>query len=165
MATYNAVNHGVFVSYSEFKSLEDGEYAIVVTATTQTGDKAVTGNATLKIEDQGETQPAITDPEKVDWDSIAWLGNGTTTQSNLDRFKAYVPSDNPKTLEVVNVQTKNDIDALYMPNQDSPADKVEVNGTDITADCVIDGAQTFVPVTALTAQQYNIIKIITVNKI
>ena len=165
VATYNAVNHGVFVSYSEFKSLEDGEYAIVVTATTQTGDKAVTGNATLKIEDQGETQPAITDPEKVDWDSIAWLGNGTTTQSNLDRFKAYVPSDNPKTLEVVNVQTKNDIDALYMPNQDSPADQVEVNGTDITADCVIDGAQTFVPVTALTAQQYNIIKIITVNKI
>ena len=52
-----------------------------------------------------------------------------------------------------------------MPNQDSPADQVEVNGTDITADCVIDGAQTFVPVTALTAQQYNIIKIITVNNI
>ena len=161
-ATYNGSANGVYINYSEFKDLADGEYPIVVTATTVKESKTVTGNATLKIEDQSETQPAVTDPEKVDWDSIGWLGNGTTDESNLDKFKAYVPSDNPKKLEVVNIQTKNDVNALYMPNQDSPAEKVEVNGTDITGDCIIDGAQTFVPVTALTAR-YNTVKITTVN--
>ena len=160
--TYNGSANGVYINYSEFKDLADGEYPIVVTATTVKESKTVTGNATLKIEDQSETQPAVTDPEKVDWDSIGWLGNGTTDESNLDKFKAYVPSDNPKKLEVVNIQTKNDVNALYMPNQDSPAEKVEVNGTDITGDCIIDGAQTFVPVTALTAR-YNTVKITTVN--
>lgn len=50
--------------------------------TTVEGEKSVTGNATLKIEDQGETEPAVTEPKDVNWDSISWLGNGTTDQGN-----------------------------------------------------------------------------------
>ena len=163
VTTYNATANGIFVNYSQFKDFADGEYPILVTATTS-GETAkdVKGNATLKIQDQGETEPAVTDPSAVKWDDISWLGNGTTDQGNLDKFKAYVSPANPKKLEVINIQTKNDVNALYMPNNDSPADKIEVNGADVTSDCITDGAQTFVPVSLLT-KMYNSVVITTVN--
>ena len=155
VTTYNANANGIFVEYSQFKGLADGEYPIVVSATTAGENvKQVTGNATLKIQDQGETEPAVTDPSAVKWDTITWLGNGTTDQANLDSFKAYISPANPKKLEVINIQAKNDVNALYMPNNDSPAEKIEVNGADVTGDCITDGAQTFVPVSILT-QTYN----------
>ena len=163
VTTYNATANGIFVNYSQFKDFADGEYPILVTATTS-GETAkdVKGNATLKIQDQGETEPAVTDPSAVKWDDISWLGNGTIDQGNLDKFKAYVSPANPKKLEVINIQTKNDVNALYMPNNDSPADKIEVNGADVTSDCITDGAQTFVPVSLLT-KMYNSVVITTVN--
>ncbi len=163
VTTYNATANGIFVNYSQFKDFADGEYPILVTATTS-GETAkdVKGNATLKIQDQGETEPAVTDPSAVKWDDISWLGNETTDQGNLDKFKAYVSPANPKKLEVINIQTKNDVNALYMPNNDSPADKIEVNGADVTSDCITDGAQTFVPVSLLT-KMYNSVVIATVN--
>ncbi len=163
VTTYNATANGIFVNYSQFKDFADGEYPILVTATTS-GETAkdVKGNATLKIQDQGETEPAVTDPSAVKWDDISWLGNETTDQGNLDKFKAYVSPANPKKLEVINIQTKNDVNALYMPNNDSPAGKIEVNGADVTSDCITDGAQTFVPVSLLT-KMYNSVVITTVN--
>ena len=163
VTTYNATANGIFVNYSQFKDFADGEYPILVTATTS-GETAkdVKGNATLKIQDQGETEPAVTDPSAVKWDDISWLGNETTDQGNLDKFKAYVSPANPKKLEVINIQTKNDVNALYMPNNDSPADKIEVNGADVTSDCITDGTQTFVPVSLLT-KMYNSVVITTVN--
>ena len=163
VTTYNATANGIFVNYSQFKDFADGEYPILVTATTS-GETAkdVKGNATLKIQDQGETEPAVTDPSAVKWDDISWLGNETTDQGNLDKFKAYVSPANPKKLEVINIQTKNDVNALYMPNNDSPAEKIEVNGADVTSDCITDGAQTFVPVSLLT-KMYNSVVITTVN--
>ena len=163
VTTYNATANGIFVNYSQFKDLADGEYPILVTATTSGENaKEVKGNATLKIQDQGETEPAVADPSAVKWDEIKWLGNGTTDQGNVDKFKAYVSPANPKKLEVINIQTKNDVNALYMPNNDSPADKIEVNGADVTGDCITDGAQTFVPVSVLT-KMYNTVVITTVN--
>ena len=163
VTTYNATANGIFVNYSQFKDFADGEYPILVTATTS-GETAkdVKGNATLKIQDQGETEPAVTDPSAVKWDDISRLGNETTDQGNLDKFKAYVSPANPKKLEVINIQTKNDVNALYMPNNDSLADKIEVNGADVTSDCITDGAQTFVPVSLLT-KMYNSVVIATVN--
>ncbi len=163
VTTYNATANGIFVNYSQFKGFADGEYPILVTATTS-GETAkdVKGNATLKIQDQGETEPAVTDPSAVKWDDISWLGNEITDQGNLDKFKAYVSPANPKKLEVINIQTKNDVNALCMPNNDSPADKIEVNGADVTSDCITDGAQTFVPVSLLT-KMYNSVVITTVN--
>ena len=163
VTTYNATANGIFVNYSQFKDFADGEYPILVTATTS-GETAkdVKGNATLKIQDQGETEPAVTDPSAVKWDDISWLGNETTDQGNLDKFKAYVSPANPKKLEVINIQTKNDVNAPYMPNNDSPADEIEVNGADVTSDCITDGAQTFVPVSLLT-KMYNSVVITTVN--
>ncbi len=163
VASANATANGIFVNYSQFKDFADGEYLILVTATTS-GETAkdVKGNATLKIQDQGETEPAVTDPSAVKWDDISWLGNETTDQGNLDKFKAYVSPANPKKLEVINIQTKNDVNALYMPNNDSPADKIEVNGADVTSDCITDGTQTFVPVSLLT-KMYNSVVITTVN--
>ena len=163
VTTYNGNANGIFVGYSEFKDLTDGEYPIVVTATTTGEDaKSVTANATLKIQDQGETEPAVVDPSAVKWDDISWLGNGTTDQANADSFKAYVSPANPKKLEVINIQAKNDVNAIYMPNNDSPAEKIEVNEVDVTGNCIIDGAQTFVPVTILT-KKYNTVVITTVN--
>ncbi len=163
VTTYNATANGIFVNCSQFKDFADGEYPILVTATTS-GETAkdVKGNATLKIQDQGETEPAVTDPSAVKWDDISWLGNETTDQGNLDKFKAYVSPANPKKLEVINIQTKNDVNALYMSNDDSPADRIEVNGADVTSDCITDGAQTFVPVSLLT-KMYNSVVITTVN--
>ncbi len=163
VTTYNATANGIFVNYSQLKDFADGEYSILVTATTSgEAAKEVKGNATLKIQDQGETEPAVTDPSAVKWDTITWLGNGTTDQANLDKFKAYVSPANPKKLEVINIQAKNDVNALYMPNNDSPADKIEVNGADVTGECITDGAQTFVPVSLLT-KMYNSVVITTVN--
>ena len=164
VTTYNANSNGVFVNYSQFKDLSDGEHPIVVSATTAGENaKQVTANATLKIQDQSETEPAVTDPSAVKWDTISWLGNGTTDQANLERFKAYISPANPKRLEAVNIQTKDNVNAIYMPNYDSPADKIEVNGADVTGDCITDGAQTFVPVSILT-KMYNTVVITTVNR-
>ena len=171
VATYNDNAKGIFVPYSAFKELANGEYPIVVTATTTATETQeateVKGNATLKISAAEETTTAeeITDPEKVDWNSRGWIGNGTTDTTLTDRFKAYVLPSNPKTLEVINFQNKNGVDALYMPNNESPAKTVTVNGTDITAKCVTDGAQTFVPGSALKAATYNEVVITTVNNV
>ena len=171
VATYNGNAKRIFVPYSAFKELANGEYPIVVTATTTATETQeateVKGNATLKISAAEETTTAeeITDPEKVDWNSRGWIGNGTTDTTLTDRFKAYVLPSNPKTLEVINFQNKNGVDALYMPNNESPAKTVTVNGTDITAKCVTDGAQTFVPGSALKAATYNEVVITTVNNV
>lgn len=171
VATYNGNARGIFVPYSAFKELANGEYPIVVTATT-TATKTqesteVKGNAILKISAAEETTTAeeITDPEKVDWNSHDWIGNGTADTTLTDRFKVYVLPSNPKTLEVINFQTQNGVDALYMPNNESPAKTVTVNGTDITAKCVTNGAQTFVPGSALKAATYNEVVITTVNNV
>lgn len=171
VATYNGNAKGIYVPYSAFKELANGEYPIVVTATTTATETQeateVKGNATLKISAAEETTTAeeITDPEKVDWNSRGWIGNGTTDTTLTDRFKAYVLPSNPKTLEVINFQNKNGVDALYMPNNESPAKTVTVNGTDITAKCVTDAAQTFVPGSALKAATYNEVVITTVNNV
>lgn len=169
--TYGSNANGIYVPYSAFKGLANGEYPIVVTATTTATETQeateVKGNATLKISAAEETTTVeeITDPEKVDWNSREWIGNGTADTTLTNRFKVYVSPSNPKTLEVVNFQTKNGVDALYMPNNESPAKTVTVNGTDITAKCVTDGAQTFVPGSALKAATYNEVVITTVNNV
>lgn len=171
VATYNGNAKGIFVPYSAFKELANGEYPIVVTATTTATETQeateVKGNATLKISVAEETTTVeeITDPEKVDWNSRDWIGNGTADTTLTSRFKVYVLPSNPKTLEVINFQNKNGVDALYMQNNESPAKTVTVNGTDITAKCVTDGAQTFVPGSALKAATYNEVVITTVNNV
>lgn len=171
VATYGENANGIYVPYSAFKGLANGEYPIVVTATataTETQEATeVKANATLKISAAEETTTAeeITDPEKVDWNSRDWIGNGTADTTLTNRFKVYVLPSNPKTLEVINFQTKNEVDALYMPNNESSAKTVTVNGNDITAKCVTDGAQTFVPGSALKAATYNEVVITTVNNV
>ena len=169
VTTYNGNANGVFVAYSQFKDLTDGEYQVVVTATTVGTEseeaKNVTGNATLKIESQGETTTVstITNPSEVDWESLEWLGNGTSDSANNSRFKAYILPNNPKKLEVTNLQIKDSLNAVYMPNSDSPAKTITVNGVDVTSQCKTEGAQTFVPVSALVGANYNTVVITTVN--
>ena len=47
--------HGMFIPLSEVSTLAVGEYQIVISATATENSATVTGNATLKIEDEGET--------------------------------------------------------------------------------------------------------------
>ena len=169
--TYGSNANGIYVRYSAFKELANGEYSIVVTATTKKTETQeateVKGNATLKISAAEETTTAeeITDPEKVDWNSRDWIGNGTADTTLTNRFKVYILPSNPKTLQADHFENKDGVDALYMPNNESPAKTVTVNGTDITAKCKMDGAQTFVPGSALKAATYNEVVITTVNNV
>ena len=169
--TYGSNANGIYVPYAAFKGLANGEYPIVVTATTKvTATQEATevkGNATLKISAAEETTTAeeITDPEKVDWNSRDWIGNGTADTTLTNRFKVYILTSNPKTLQADHFENKDGVDALYMPNNESPAKTVTVNGVDITAKCKMDGAQTFVPGSALKAATYNEVVITTVNNV
>ena len=157
--------HGFFIPLTAISSMEAGEYTIAVTATETATEKELTGSATLKIEDQGETTTVVaaSGPEDVAWDGINWLGNGSGDASYTDRFKAYVLPTNVANLDVVNIQPKDGAACIYMPNSNSPAKAVTVNGKDIFADCKTDGAQTFVPVSALTAATYNTVVLTNVN--
>lgn len=169
--TYGSNANGIYVPYAAFKGLANGEYPIVVTATTKvTATQEATevkGNATLKISAAEETTTAeeITDPEKVDWNSRGWVGNGTADTTLTNRFKVCILPSNPKTLQADHFENKDGVDALYMPNNESPAKTVTVNGVDITAKCKMDGAQTFVPGSALKAATYNEVVITTVNNV
>ena len=58
--------NGMFIPLSEVSDLGEGEYPIVVTGTSQEDpEKTLTGNATLKIEEEGET--TTRDPSVVNW--------------------------------------------------------------------------------------------------
>ncbi len=55
----------MFIPLSEVSTLAVGEYQIVVSATATENSATVTGNATLKIEDEGET--TTRDPSVKVW--------------------------------------------------------------------------------------------------
>ena len=80
-------------------------------------------------------------------------------------FKVYILPSNPKTLKADHFENKDGVDALCMSNDESPAKTVTVNGVDITAKCKENGAETFVPGSALKADTYNEVVITTVNNV
>ena len=78
--------HGMFIPLSEVSTLAVGEYQIVVSATATENSATVTGNATLKIEDEGET--TTRDPSVKVWKD---LGDGFSY-------------DDSTTASVINIQ-------------------------------------------------------------
>ena len=132
-------DHGMFIPLTEVSGLADGEYPIVVTATTTEDSKEVTGNATLKIEDEGET--TTRDPSvKVYVD----LGEGFSY-------------DDSTTASVISIQ-KPDWAAekgIYM-NVPAGISTVSVNGNSTDEVAKIQGAGVIVYVSALTKKTNNV---------
>ena len=131
--------HGMFIPLTEVSGLADGEYPIVVTATATENSKEVTGNATLKIEDEGET--TTRDPSvKVYVD----LGEGFSY-------------DDSTTASVISIQ-KPDWAAekgIYM-NVPAGISTVSVNGNSTGEVAKIQGAGVIVYVSALTKKTNNV---------
>ncbi len=79
--------HGMFVPLSEVSTLAVGEYQIVVSATATENSATVTGNATLKIEDEGET--TTRDPSVKVWtdlgDGFSYDDSTTATVNNIQQ--------------------------------------------------------------------------------
>ena len=131
--------HGMFIPLTEVSGLADGEYPIVVTATTTEDSKEVTGNATLKIEDEGET--TTRDPSvKVYVD----LGEGFSY-------------DDSTTASVISIQKPDWVaeKGIYM-NVPAGISKVSVNGNSTDEVAKIQGAGVIVYVSALTKKTNNV---------
>ena len=131
--------HGMFIPLTEVSGLADGEYPIVVTATTTENSKEVTGNATLKIEDEGET--TTRDPSvKVYVD----LGEGFSY-------------DDSTTASVIGIQQPNWAaeKGIYM-NVPAGISAVSVNGNSTDEVAKIQGAGVLVYVSALTKKTNNV---------
>ena len=79
--------HGMFIPLSEVSTLAVGEYQIVVSATATENSATVTGNATLKIEDEGET--TTRDPSVKVWtdlgDGFSYDDSTTATVNNIQQ--------------------------------------------------------------------------------
>ena len=79
--------HGMFIPLSEVSTLAVGEYQIVVSATATENSVTVTGNATLKIEDEGET--TTRDPSVKVWidlgDGFSYDDSTTATVNNIQQ--------------------------------------------------------------------------------
>ena len=79
--------HGMFIPLSEVSTLAVGEYQIVVNATATENSATVTGNATLKIEDEGET--TTRDPSVKVWtdlgDGFSYDDSTTATVNNIQQ--------------------------------------------------------------------------------
>ena len=132
-------DHGMFIPLTEVSGLADGEYSIVVTATTTENSKEVTGNATLKIEDEGET--TTRDPSvKVYVD----LGEGFSY-------------DDSTTASVIGIQQPNWAaeKGIYM-NVPAGISAVSVNGNSTDEVAKIQGAGVLVYVSALTKKTNNV---------
>ena len=131
--------HGMFIPLTEVSGLADGEYPIVVTATTTEDSKEVTGNATLKIEDEGET--TTRDPSvKVYVD----LGEGFSY-------------DDSTTASVIGIQQPDWAaeKGIYM-NVPAGISTVSVNGNSTDEVAKIQGAGVIVYVSALTKKTNNV---------
>ena len=79
--------YGMFIPLSEVSTLAVGEYQIVVSATATENSATVTGNATLKIEDEGET--TTRDPSVKVWtdlgDGFSYDDSTTATVNNIQQ--------------------------------------------------------------------------------
>ena len=132
-------DHGMFIPLTEVSGLANGEYPIVVTATATEDSKEVTGNATLKIEDEGET--TTRDPSvKVYVD----LGEGFSY-------------DDSTTASVIGIQQPNWAaeKGIYM-NVPAGISAVSVNGNSTDEVAKIQGAGVLVYVSALTKKTNNV---------
>ena len=132
-------DHGMFIPLTEVSGLADGEYPIVVTATATEDSKEVTGNATLKIEDEGET--TTRDPSvKVYVD----LGEGFSY-------------DDSTTASVIGIQQPNWAaeKGIYM-NVPAGISAVSVNGNSTDEVAKIQGAGVLVYVSTLTKKTNNV---------
>ena len=132
-------DHGMFIPLTEVSGLANGEYPIVVTATATEDSKEVTGNATLKIEDEGET--TTRDPSvKVYVD----LGEGFSY-------------DDSTIASVIGIQQPNWAaeKGIYM-NVPAGISTVSVNGNSTDEVAKIQGAGVLVYVSALTKKTNNV---------
>ena len=125
--------HGMFIPLSEVSTLAVGEYQIVVSATATENSATVTGNATLKIEDEGET--TTRDPSVKVWKD---LGDGFSY-------------DDSTTASVINIQQPDwsPEKGIYV-NVPAGISSVAVNGKTGDEVAKINGAGVIVFISAMT---------------
>ena len=125
--------HGMFIPLSEVSTLAVGEYQIVVSATAKENSATVTGNATLKIEDEGET--TTRDPSVKVWTD---LGDGFSY-------------DDSTTATVINIQQPDwsPEKGIYV-NVPAGISSVAVNGKTGDEVAKIQGAGVIVFISAMT---------------
>ena len=125
--------HGMFIPLSEVSTLAVGEYQIVVSATATENSATVTGNATLKIEDEGET--TTRDPSVKVWKD---LGDGFSY-------------DDSTTASVINIQQPDwsPEKGIYV-NVPAGISSVAVNGKTGDEVTKIQGAGVIVFLSAMT---------------
>ena len=125
--------HGMFIPLSEVSTLAVGEYQIVVSATATENSATVTGNATLKIEDEGET--TTRDPSVKVWTD---LGDGFSY-------------DDSTTASVINIQQPDwsPEKGIYV-NVPAGINSVAVNGKTGDEVAKINGAGVIVFISAMT---------------
>ena len=125
--------HGMFIPLSEVSPLAVGEYQIVVSATATENSATVTGNATLKIEDEGET--TTRDPSVKVWKD---LGDGFSY-------------DDSTTASVINIQQPDwsPEKGIYV-NVPAGISSVAVNGKTGDEVAKIQGAGVIVFISAMT---------------
>ena len=125
--------HGMFIPLSEVSTLAVGEYQIVVSATATENSATVTGNATLKIEDEGET--TTRDPSVKVWKD---LGDGFSY-------------DDSTTASVINIQQPDwsPEKGIYV-NVPAGISSVAVNGKTGDEVAKIQGAGVIVFLSAMT---------------
>ena len=125
--------HGMFIPLSEVSTLAVGEYQIVVSATATENSATVTGNATLKIEDEGET--TTRDPSVKVWKD---LGDGFSY-------------DDSTTASVINIQQPDwsPEKGIYV-NVPAGISSVAVNGKTGDEVAKIQGAGVIVFISAMT---------------
>lgn len=132
--------NGMFIPLSEVSGLAEGEYQIAIKATATEEAKEVTGNATLKIQAEGET--TTRDSSIVVWKD---LGEGFSYDDNT-------------TATVINIQQPGFATekGIYV-NVPAGINKVSVNGVSGDTVGAIQGAGIVVYLSALTYQTNNVI--------
>ena len=132
--------NGMFIPLSEVSDLGEGEYSIVVTGTSQEDpEKTLTGNATLKIESQGET--TTRDPSVVNWID---LGQGYSY-------------DDSTTASIVNIQQPGFATELgiYM-TVPAGISEVSING-DTSGGSAVQGAGVVIYLSALVLKTNEVV--------
>ena len=140
--------NGMFIPLSEVSDLGEGEYSIVVTGTSQEDPKkTLTGNATLKIESQGET--TTRDPSEItEWTPVTGSSN---IYYNIYDNEAKV-SVKP---QIEMIEGKNTVyTALSLAATFS---RVVINGVDVAEEDMPDGAFIRLFVEKLTEEYYTVV--------
>lgn len=140
--------NGMFIPLSEVSDLGEGEYSIVVTGTSQEDPKkTLTGNATLKIESQGET--TTRDPSEItEWTPVTGSSN---IYYNIYDNEAKV-SVKP---QIEMIDGKNTVyTALSLAATFS---RVVINGVDVAEEDMPDGAFIRLFVEKLTEEYYTVV--------